>query len=406
MAANRTPPRRQRGAVAVLVAVTTVLLVTMLGLVLDLGHLYIVKTELQNAADACVLSAVWEISPYDGTNAARAIAAGQAVAATNRFEFQSRPVELDDGDIEFSEAIEGPYSGEVTRSTRYVRCTTHYPAGTSVVMWIMGLWGTFSSELTAAAAAGIQLCGFPLAFCTNDPAPAPQFPWGFAEGGWYDGRLDRPETGHVGWVSFGTQGTDELRGLIEGRGYCRIVEADQKVLATGLKQALAEAWNTRFGLYKSKFDPETSPPPDYTGYAYAWNAETSTGSWPPPASGCGATASSCKAFDDFRAKQNGHVAYSPNEPQYVNALDSGLPASAVRDRRLVIMPVVKCIDYSTPSGQLKNAPIEVQGWACGLLLGPILGTGQVAAEYRGAARNSPCLGNGLAGSANVPQLVR
>lgn len=52
---------RQHGAVAIIVAICLVVLIGMLGLVLDLGHLYVVKSELQNAADAAALSGAKEL---------------------------------------------------------------------------------------------------------------------------------------------------------------------------------------------------------------------------------------------------------------------------------------------------------------------------------------------------------
>jgi Flp pilus assembly protein TadG len=53
---------RQQGAVAIIVALSLVVLIGMLGLVLDLGHLYVTKTELQNAADASALSGAKELN--------------------------------------------------------------------------------------------------------------------------------------------------------------------------------------------------------------------------------------------------------------------------------------------------------------------------------------------------------
>ncbi len=52
----------QRGAVAIIVAICLVLLVSMLGLVLDLGHLYVTRAELQNAADSSSLSGAKELN--------------------------------------------------------------------------------------------------------------------------------------------------------------------------------------------------------------------------------------------------------------------------------------------------------------------------------------------------------
>jgi len=46
------PVHRQRGAVAIMTALSLLLLIAMIGLVVDLGYLYTRKTELQNAADA------------------------------------------------------------------------------------------------------------------------------------------------------------------------------------------------------------------------------------------------------------------------------------------------------------------------------------------------------------------
>jgi len=53
---------RQHGAVAIIVAICLVVLIGMLGLVIDLGHLYVAKTELQNAADAAALSGAKELN--------------------------------------------------------------------------------------------------------------------------------------------------------------------------------------------------------------------------------------------------------------------------------------------------------------------------------------------------------
>lgn len=82
---------RQQGAVAIIVAICLVVLIGMLGLVLDLGHLYVAKSELQNAADAAALSGAKEL---DGTKDGidRAKAAACAVGGMNEFDLSSKPV--------------------------------------------------------------------------------------------------------------------------------------------------------------------------------------------------------------------------------------------------------------------------------------------------------------------------
>ena len=59
------PSRRdQRGAVAIIVGLTIAVLVGFAGLALDGGRLYVNKTELQNAADACALAASFDCSSF------------------------------------------------------------------------------------------------------------------------------------------------------------------------------------------------------------------------------------------------------------------------------------------------------------------------------------------------------
>ncbi|MEZ5662936.1 MAG: Tad domain-containing protein [Burkholderiaceae bacterium] len=69
----------QRGAVAVILGITVTVLIGFAGLAIDLGRFFIVKTELQNAMDACALSASTQLRPgQNNPNAlTRAIAYGR-----------------------------------------------------------------------------------------------------------------------------------------------------------------------------------------------------------------------------------------------------------------------------------------------------------------------------------------
>jgi len=100
---------RQHGAVAIIVAICLVVLIGMLGLVLDLGHLYVTKTELQNAADAASLSGAERLdgtlcrvnSSLAGCNSTQKGAVQYAIetAGKNNFGFNKIPVDIDIGDI-------------------------------------------------------------------------------------------------------------------------------------------------------------------------------------------------------------------------------------------------------------------------------------------------------------------
>lgn len=89
---------RQRGAVAVIVGLAIALLVGMVGLVLDLGRLYIAKTELQNAADAAALAGAKELN---GSLAGVLSAGVRAIEAggKNKFEFAGTTVVLTNANL-------------------------------------------------------------------------------------------------------------------------------------------------------------------------------------------------------------------------------------------------------------------------------------------------------------------
>ncbi len=62
--------KKQRGGVALIVGLTLPVLIGFSGLVIDLGGLFVAKTELQSALDSCALAAGQEldgVSP-DGIN--------------------------------------------------------------------------------------------------------------------------------------------------------------------------------------------------------------------------------------------------------------------------------------------------------------------------------------------------
>ena len=103
---------RQRGAVAVLVALILVVLLGAAGIVLDLGRLFVAKTELQNAADACALAAARELAtPSTLAVLTRAENAGITVGARHRADFQEDTVQFErDRDVTFSATLTGNYA--------------------------------------------------------------------------------------------------------------------------------------------------------------------------------------------------------------------------------------------------------------------------------------------------------
>ena len=86
---NHTRRHRQRGAVIITVCLMLLFLLGFMGIALDFGRLFIVKTELQTAMDSCALSAAQELDqPADLDHPGRAVA-GETAGNLNRVNMQS-----------------------------------------------------------------------------------------------------------------------------------------------------------------------------------------------------------------------------------------------------------------------------------------------------------------------------
>jgi len=90
--------QKQEGTVAIIVAICLTLLVGMLGLVLDLGHLYVAKTELQNAADSASLSGAKELNGRV-TGITSAVTRAIEAAGKNNYDLNSNPVVINASNI-------------------------------------------------------------------------------------------------------------------------------------------------------------------------------------------------------------------------------------------------------------------------------------------------------------------
>jgi Flp pilus assembly protein TadG len=420
-AQRRAHSRSQVGAVAIVVGLSLAVLIGFAGLALDLGRLYVSKSELQNAADACALAAARELTCDPAAGACpvsylqSAELAGQFLAARNARDFQGVPVTIAADDIRFSTTL-APNSAYLPRSagadpaSRYVMCIAR---ADGIVPWFMGVLGIGVQSVSATAVATLAPaqtnCGIPLGICSQGAAGGSP-PYGLNVGQWVTGRFDSSagQTGNFGWIDYTPPGggASELAALLTSPGVCSLNINDQ-VGEAGMNQSVARAYNSRFGLYQGGGgNPNIdTAPPDFTGYSY-----TPT-NWP----------SQSNALGDFLGRRNSHDSYGSTIAAG-NAL-TGLSISnaynptttpaqhAVKgaDRRLVVAPIVDC---SAWAGGSTTAPILA--WACVLLLHPIDGpTDIVRFEYVGLsnAQNSPCATSGAVGGPGsvgpqVPALVQ
>jgi hypothetical protein len=434
-------PTRQRGAVAIITALALVVLVGFAGLALDGGHLYLTKTELQNAADACALSASYELAgaPIPAENFTRAENAGKTVGAENRVDFQGGAIQAGDIDVRFSTSLTGSWvsAGSATGTSKYVRCTI---AQNGIAPWFMEVLGfgdqTVSALATATLAPSQNNCAIPMGLCTTPATSAPNY--GYVKGTWYSMNFDESGggttsnlTGNFRWVDFDPSattpgcsggGAQELACLFKGAGQCNLppngpascptsgnsTPTPGCVGQTGNVQSLSKGFNSRFGICQGgsscSDDELKASPPDFTGFAY--NATTWT-------LGHDAYKGSSGGTPNFVGARSSHLQVQTSEMPSETSTSRASPTQMVTygaDRRLVTVPFVDCTGFA--GGQ--HAP--VRGYACILLLNPYNKVGSavnVSAEYLGASNEpgSPCATSGAVGSATsvgplVPALVQ
>lgn len=200
----KTPPRphnglrRQRGAIALMFGLTLVVLLAAGGLVIDLGHLYVLKSELQNGADSAALAGAEEID-MSATGINKAAAKALLFAQQNNFNFSSA-LTLTNANVEFASAPDGPWVsvGEAAAAPAgktFIKVDT---GNKTVSTYLMGVAGIPTISTVGVAVAGRFVVDItPLGVCAVDPlnrlnarlpltAPAELVEYGFRRGTTYD----------------------------------------------------------------------------------------------------------------------------------------------------------------------------------------------------------------------------
>ena len=420
--------RRQKGAVAIIAAIALPVMVGFTGLALDTGRLYVEKTELQNATDACALAAARELTcdtsagPCASSFLVNAENSGIAVAARNRNGFQKTPLIIPAQDVKFSTTFTPDSSylsraGGASAASRFVMCTTQQ---TGIVPWFMQVLGAGNQTVVAQAVATLAPaqanCAIPLGMCKLDAAPASNPYAGLVVGQWVTTKLSASATGSFDWIDFTPPGggATELAEGLAGTGACSVPAPPTLVGEQGKKTSLGRAWNTRFGLYKGGYAVSTSAP-DYTGLSY-----TPT-SWPTKFNAYAGTYSGGGTpIPNFLTARTQYSKYQGNDGLNINmggvsAATTAQHTSLGADRRLATIPVVDCTAWKASSPQT----VPILGYACALMLHPMdkdngpSNTDDVWIEYRGKSTDpaSPCATSGSVGGPGsvgplVPALVQ
>ncbi|CAE6494169.1 putative Flp pilus-assembly TadE/G-like [Nitrosomonas nitrosa] len=412
---NGYVPRKERGAVAVIVALSLVVLVGFVGLALDLGKLFVAKTELQNSADACALAAARELTGANINQLVLAKAAGIATGERHNVLFQDEKVVV--SSVTFSETLTGEYQPAFTdpgaTDMRFARCEVSRAGIANWLIQVLNILpGTSIKEQTVSAAAVATLapsqitsCAIPVGICSSDVPPStPVGTWIESVIGPKGSNDEGNLTGNFMWVDFTPPGggASELAGHLTGPGVCNLPAIGTEVGEAGVISSLANDWNSRFGIYQGNVKTGSAKP-DFSGYAYT---ETN---WP----------SKFDAFSNFQSKRGNNEPYQGNATTGLNVNgkieDDTYLKQHGEDRRLATAAVVDCNEFGS------GTTASVESWACVLMLHPInnsqggSGTGstRMFLEYLGRSNqpNSPCATNGVpAGPGGigpmVPALVR
>ena len=429
---------KQRGAVMILFGLTLVILIGFAGLAIDLGRFFVIKTELQNAMDACALSAASQLRP--GLNTAsdlsRAVTYGRVFTTggtggnttiMNKADFQSTTVNLADTDLTFASAINGPYatSGTVNVNARYAKCDFPLTGLPIYFLRVLNLLGAGLTDWTVSAMAvatrGPQICNLiPVGIC---PGPT------IHVGDWLelgDG-TSNPAKGWFRWVQFdGVSGANVVKDNLIAAGSCNL--PTNVTEQTGNVDVAKNAWNTRFGVYEASYAIATAAP-DKTGYSFFnhqllqaagkanWNVPDNNspdglGVYSPralPVYDSGETSPNFWNYLNSFSATPGPSSTDPNifngNPSIATAGTAGTHNSlGVIKRRLVIVPTMTNCTSGSPVGN---------GFACALMLNPfgsvnIGGNKDINGkiEYLGPlGPTSPC-GDGTVVSPNLSVLVK
>jgi Flp pilus assembly protein TadG len=306
--------KRERGSVLALSAIGMLTFLLATGLSVDLGHFYLVKTELQNMADAAALAGASGLnSAASGITRAKQ----RAKAAMNSYEFNQKGLTITDANITFAANLNGPYVDEAgalgqAQKIRFVRVKT--PDAPVQVFFAGPVLGG-SKSLNAEATAGMSV---PVtSVCDFLPVSVIDYGTPIKPGDLYTFRAAPSGTVSPGNYQLlavaGSGGQDVRVGIASGVDACAAPGEEYAVdTKTGVTAGPVRVGvNTRFDEYGSQVDPVSQPP-------------------------------------DTNVKED--ITYD----QYVAGSPSQAPThTGVYGRRIVIIPIVKQGEYDPGRGVVK-----------------------------------------------------
>jgi Flp pilus assembly protein TadG len=310
--------RRERGSVLAVSVIGMLSFLLATGLCVDISHFYLVKTELQNAADAAALAGA---SALDSDDGGITKAVNQAVEQLNKYEFNKTNVTITRASVTFARNLNGTYVDETAAKTdapniRFIKVSIPaVPVNTTFAAPVLGS----SRNITADATAGMSVALN--TFCDYIPVTAIDADSVyFAPGNTYT--IRRPPGGAVTPGNYqilavdGPGASDDRVGLGKGVRNCitagNYVQTKPGVSAGAVRQGI----NTRFGDYGGGLDPAEYPPDENVKENITYQQY-------------------------LDAQQQIDAGATPNSSSY-QAPTRGTP---VRNRRVVLIPIIKQSEF-------------------------------------------------------------
>ncbi|MCO6059617.1 Tad domain-containing protein [Pseudomonas sp. MOB-449] len=380
-------PRRQRGAVLVLVVLALLAMLTMAAFALDGGHMLLNKTRLQNAVDAAALSGAKQLSQTPGD-------IGLAEDAAYRtFELNAEADGNEEllnamGDeaagfitVEFSDDVYGEFTATGAVEPRFVRVSADSYPLTRFFWGILDIFGDGDSpdkSVAAVATAGpsptqpckvepLLVCGNPNTDDSTVHNPEEGLYWGFRKGDVTVLKSAAQNDSAIGpgnfqLLDFGSGGKTVEEGLAGGIHDCNVVGETATTEPGNKVGPVAHGLNTRFGDGST-----TQYPADYVTDHDEWLTLSDTnmvmfGENSVQSTNGDLTAGSTDLFDYPEYQQIYGEANCPGEQC---SLSGGKP-----DRRILNIVIGDCTGKEAGEFEGKSE-IPVLGFACYFTLQPV-----------------------------------
>ncbi|MFC4313497.1 pilus assembly protein TadG-related protein [Steroidobacter flavus] len=400
----------QRGAVAVLIAIAMGALILTAGLALDMGHVFLNKTRLQNVVDAAALAAARTLD--DTGNTALATAEAQQAFGNNAAATGNRELSTAYGGgagslqvtIEYSTTLPPFAAGAPSGPYVRVRAT-----GFTMPAWLVRIGGIFQKTVAATAVAGPRtlnvgstVCNVaPMMVCGNAAAPNM---WGYTLNAPVVLKKSTPGgqspvgPGNFQLIQLGGSGAAVVRENMAGSYDACITGGSTIQTQTGNEAGpVAQGLNTRFGQYNGPMHgTESTYPPDVIVDAQnpALRAVQSGQTYNVYQGNTQVTAANINQllydYQDYL-----HDLMNPASYDYQPINEGGTGAF---ERRVLAVPVGNCT--GTTNGQ---GSVPLLGFACFFLLQPAEQQGNDSFVYgqfisdcsvNGTPGPSPVAGNG------------